>query len=45
VIASVGISFKICFKEIGEKENLQDSKHDKKLDKNYQPNLFSPFGH
>ena len=44
MIAPIRIVIKICFQEIGEKENFQDDEHDKKLDQDNQPNLFTPAG-
>jgi len=44
MIAPIRIVIKIRFQEIGEKENFQDNEHDKKLDQDDQPNLFTPSG-
>ena len=42
MVAAILISFKISLQEIGEEENLKDHEHDEQLDKDNQPDLFSP---
>lgn len=44
MIAPIRIVFKIRFQEIGKEKNFQDNEHDKKLDQDDQPNLFTPTG-
>lgn len=43
MVTSFRIILKISFQKIWEEENLQDNKHDKQLNQNDQPDLFSPF--
>lgn len=42
MIAPVSIGLIICFQKIGEKEDFQNNKHDKKFYNDYQPCLFTP---
>lgn len=44
MIAPIRIVFKIRFEEIGKEKDSQDNEHDKKLDQDDQPNLFTPAG-
>lgn len=44
MITPICIIVKIGFQKIRKKEDFQDNEHDKKLDQNDQPNLFSPTG-
>lgn len=45
MIAAVIVVLEVRLQEIGKEEYFQDHEHDKKFDKDDQPNLLSPFGH
>jgi len=39
------VVIEVCFQKIGEKENLQNYKHDKELHQDNDPNLTAPITH
>ena len=44
MFAPFRIVIKIRLQKIGKEKDFQDNEHDKKLDKDDQPNLFTPSG-
>jgi len=45
MFASLRVVVKVGFQKIWEKEDFQNHEHDKKLDQDNQPDLFSPASH
>ncbi len=45
MFTSLRVIVEVSFQKIGKKEDFQNHEHDKKLDQDYQPDLFSPASH
>jgi len=45
MISAFGVTFEIRFKDIGEKEDFKDEKHDKQFYQDHQPYLLPPARH
>lgn len=45
MVTAFAVVPEIGFKEIGEKENFQDDKHDEQFNQDNQPDLFAPGWH